>query len=518
MQSPFASLRVSEVLTPGGLSPAHRTTPATLNPARRHVPAYARSPLRCNLHAHLRHLPWTRWRRICLSALLLLAVFVPLSTPASAYSVLTHEQLVDLSWKSLIVPILLARYPTLTPAQLAEAHAYAYGGCAIQDLGYYPFGNPFFSDLTHYVRSGDFVRSLFLNARNADELAFAIGALSHYVGDTIGHSQAINPSVADEFPRLRAKYGPSVNYAEDEHAHVQTEFAFDINQISKHRLAPSTYLRHIGIEVPERQLAAAFYETYGLPIQTILGEHHPTVRTYRFGVRSFLPRIAYAENLLHHNRFPADTPGPELDRYISQITQLSTEAGWDAVRKRPGVGTYLLAGFIVICPKIGPAALFSIKGPTVSTEDLYIESVNRSSTSLRTLLDELAVAGRRSPDTSPQPGDALDTLAGKLVPNRDLDTGRRVQPGGYRLTDQTYAKLLDRITRDPSRPVPAGLRQDVLDYYADPNAPIFTRRHPAQWARVQADLARLRQLTPAKDNLLPPPADVIPTPTESPAN
>src|ERR1700760_3974965 len=184
--------------------------------------------------------------------------------PAGAYSLLTHEQLIDLTWQSSIVPLLKSRYPDLTPDQIEHARAYAYGGCVIQDIGYYPFGDKFFSDLTHYVRSGDFVVNLFRNAGNADELAFAVGALSHYIGDSIGHSQATNLAVPIEFPKLEAKYGHSVNYAEGENQHVQTEFAFDINEIAHHRLAPVHYLRHIGLAVPTRQLSLAFYQTYGL--------------------------------------------------------------------------------------------------------------------------------------------------------------------------------------------------------------------------------------------------------------
>src|SRR3954449_9740949 len=140
--------------------------------------------------------------RILFLAFLLIGV-----RQSHAYSVQTHELLIDLNWKSTIRPFLLGHFPRVTEAQLERAHAYAYGGCAIQDLGYYPFGNSFFSDLTHYVRSGDFVWSLFRNAHNANELAFAIGALTHYLGDSIGHSQATNPAVATTFPKLAAKYG-----------------------------------------------------------------------------------------------------------------------------------------------------------------------------------------------------------------------------------------------------------------------------------------------------------------------
>ena len=200
--------------------------------------------------------------RKILLILLLLLVLRP--QHAAAYSLMTHEQLIDLTWQDSIVPLLLSRYPNLTPAELENARAYAYGGCVVQDIGYYPFGDQFFSNLTHYVRSGDFVVNLFRSAHNANELAFAIGALSHYIGDSVGHPEATNLAVAVEFPKLRARYGPTISYAEGRHQHVQTEFAFDINQIAHRRVAPLSYLRHVGLKVPVNQLGLAFYQTYGI--------------------------------------------------------------------------------------------------------------------------------------------------------------------------------------------------------------------------------------------------------------
>jgi hypothetical protein len=186
------------------------------------------------------------------------------SAPAFAYSLLTHEQLIDLTWDDSIVPMLLSRYPNLTPAQLEEARSYAYGGCVIQDIGYYPFGQASLSNLTHYVRSGDFVMALFRNAKSVDELAFAVGALSHYVGDSIGHPLATNLSVPMSFPKLRDEYGRSVNYAEGKVQHVEVEFAFDVDEETHGRTAPLHYHRHIGMNVSMRQLALAYYQTYGL--------------------------------------------------------------------------------------------------------------------------------------------------------------------------------------------------------------------------------------------------------------
>ncbi len=404
---------------------------------------------------------------------LALCVSLMMASPPSgkAYGLLTHHQLIDQAWDTVIVPILLKRFPSLTAAQLREAHAYAYGGCVVQDFGYYPFANAFFSDLTHYVRTGDFVQKLFQHAHTADEFAFAIGALSHYVGDSIGHSQATNPSVAITFPKLRAKYGSSVNYAEGKVQHSQVEWAFDANQAAKLRLAPAAYVREIGLDVPREQLAAAFYETYGIPLQEIIKGPFPAMKTFRFGARSFLPHFTYAEAVLHKGQFPADTPGPEFQQYERRIGQLSKEEGWPHYRRNPGIRIHLLVGLIVILPKIGMLKMLAIKGPTVETERAYIASVNLSTAALAVDLQRLM-------------GTQIDI---GLV-DRDLDTGQPVVPGGYPLTDKTYARLLARVTKVPADAIPAGLKQDIIAYYADPAAPISTKKKPNEWAAVQKQL------------------------------
>jgi hypothetical protein len=396
----------------------------------------------------------------------------------NAYGVLTHHQLIDQAWNTVIVPILLNRFPSLTTEQLREAHAYAYGGCVVQDFGYYPFANEFFSDLTHYVRTGDFVQKLFQHAQTADEFAFAIGALSHYVGDTIGHSQATNLSVASTFPKLSGKYGSSVNYAQGKQQHVQVEWAFDANQAAKLRLAPAAYVQDIGLEVPREQLAAAFYETYGIPLREIVSGPLPAMKTFRFGARSFLPKLTYAQAVLHKRQFPADTPGPELEQYERQIGQLPKEEGWDQYRRKPGVRIHLLGGLIVILPKIGTLKGLAIKGPTEDTERAYIASVNHSTLTLAVYLRQL-----------------MGTQIDLGLEDRDLDTGQKVVPGGYLLTDKTYAQLLARITKVPAEPIPAGLKQDIVAYYADPAAPISTRKKPREWAVVQERLQVLIGMT-----------------------
>ncbi len=413
-------------------------------------------------------------------ALLTLSLLV-LPPESRAYSVLTHEQLIDLSWKPLIEPLLLSRFPRTTPDQMRAAHAYAYGGCAIQDMGYYPFGKTFFSDLTHYVRTGDFITSLLRNARTVDEYAFALGALSHYVGDNIGHRDAINLAAALAFPKLEKRFGPSVTYDEDPHAHVRVEFAFDVSEISKHRLAPAAYLEFIGLQVSRRLLQQSFEQTYALRLHSVLGKEGPAIRSYRSSVRSFIPRFAYAETVIHREQFPPDSQDHEFEIYTERISQADFEITWNAYRRHPRLRTHLIALLIRILPKIGPLSDLAIKVPDQHTDDLYVRSLNRSFELFRSLLADF----KAHPDRIP------------AIPNRDLDTGDRSKPGAYALTDETYAELLHRITSDHVQPVPADLRQDLLNFYADPTAPISTKKNQKKWQRVLKEIAILQQTTAA---------------------
>jgi Zinc dependent phospholipase C len=417
-----------------------------------------------------------RLKAPCSVLLTLAIIVVPL--PAPAYSVLTHEELIDLAWDDSIRPLLQSRYPGISHAALAEAHAYAYGGSAIQDMGYYPFGKQFFSNLTHYVRTGDFVASLFRNAHNANELAFAVGALSHYLGDNTGHSECINVATPVEFPRLEHKYGNIVTYDESPHGHVRTEFAFDIDQLSHHRLAPAAYLRHVGFKVPRALVERSFYETYGLPLEQVLGPVVPAMRSYRWSVRSFIPRFAWAEALLHHNHMPPDVNDAAFQTFAQDVQNADFQRHWAASRKSAGFVTHVLAVVIVIIPKIGVISDLAIRGPDVQTEQQYVHSVNDTMAQFRDILHRMRE----------QPSEPI------VLANRDLDTGNLVRPGAYRLTDETYAVLLQKITAEPGREVPFGIRRDLLAFYSDPNAPIITKNNQKAWTRVQEDLATLRQM------------------------
>lgn len=401
-----------------------------------------------------------------------------LAPPVFSYSFLTHETLIDIAWNQSIRPVLLAEYPHATAAQLREARACAYGGSTIQDAGYYPFGHEFFSNLTHYVRTGDFVTNLVRDSRNIDELAFALGAMSHYVGDSDGHRYAVNISVPQEFPGLQAQYGPVVTYEENPHAHVRTEFAFDVDQLSHGRFAPSGYLERVGFRVPVGLLNRAFYDTYGIRLRSVLGNEFAAIRSYRWAVRHLLPRVGYAEVLLHRHSFPPDPDTPAFHEFADQLKTADQQNHWEAYRRhKPSFGTRLLAVVIFITPKVGALSDLSIRGPKPDTEADYVNSVIRSNADYARLLGQLLRQGQKQFD----------------IPDLDLDTGYPTRPGTYRLTDETYAKLLGRVTHDSARP-PLGLRQNILAYYAVPNAPIVTKRHPRQWKKVQRNLAVLRQM------------------------
>src|SRR5579884_2827457 len=212
------------------------------------------------------------------------------SLPGYSYSVLTHEQVVDLAWKDQIRPLLLQRFPQATPDDLKRAHAFAYGGSVMQDMGYYPFGKKYFSDLVHYVRSGDFVIALVQESSDINEYAFVLGALAHYSSDNMGHP-TINRVVAIEFPKLREKFGNEVTYADDHKSHIRTEFGFDMVQVAKNRYTSDRFHDFIGFEISKPVLERAFVKTYGLQLHDVLGDEDLAIGTFRRAVSTVIPEM-----------------------------------------------------------------------------------------------------------------------------------------------------------------------------------------------------------------------------------
>ena len=400
-----------------------------------------------------------------------------LVTGASGYSVLTHEAIIDAAWKDNIVPLLMQRFPDSTEDELRNAHGYAYGGAIIQDMGYYPFGSAFFSDLAHYVRSGDFVLNMLSEAGNLNEYAFALGALSHYVADIDGHP-AVNQAVAIEYPKLRAKYGNSVRYAQDETAHLKTEFGFDTLQVAKNRYAPAQYHDFIGFQVSEPLLERVFPVVYGLNLTDVLAHEDLAVGSYRFAIGNLIPKLTQVALKMHKKDLIRETPDFAKEKFLYRLSRSDYETEWGNTYERPGVGTRILAALLRIVPTIGPFKGLGFKNPTPKTEDLYITSINKTTDQFQTLLDQ--------------------AKAGKLaLTNNDLDDGNLTARGEYSLADETYAALLAKLSAAKFDQTSAQLRRNILEFYAGTSMPIEAKQDPAQWQTIQANLGQLKAAEPA---------------------
>src|ERR1700690_3360645 len=320
-----------------------------------------------------------------LAAFLLIVLMGSGSSPA--YSVLTHEEIVDLLWTDEIRPLLLKRYPELTEQQITEAHAYAYGGAVIQDLGYYPFGSREFSDLVHYVRSGDFVRELLLESQDVNEYAFALGALSHYASDIAGHP-AVNLAVAIEYPKLRAKYGKSVRYAQDKTAHLKTEFGFDMAQVAKNRYASQQYHDFIGFKVSKPLLERVFPVVYGVDLKGVLAHEDLSIGSYRYSVSRLIPQMTQVALQIHKKDLMRETPDFAKQKFLYRLSRSGYEKEWGKDYVKPGVGTRILSTLLRYMPRIGPFKGLGFKNPTPQTEDMYFKSINLTVDQYRAFLHE----------------------------------------------------------------------------------------------------------------------------------
>jgi zinc dependent phospholipase C len=393
-----------------------------------------------------------------------------------AYSVLTHEEIVDLLWADEIRPLLLKRFPRLTEDQIKEAHAYAYGGAVIQDLGYYPFGNREFSDLVHYVRSGDFVRELVIESQDVNEYAFALGALSHYSADIAGHP-AVNQAVAIEYPKLRAKFGKSVRYAQDKTAHLKTEFGFDTVQVAKNRYASQQYHDFIGFLVSKPLLERVFPVVYGMELKDVLTHEDMAVGSYRFAVSRVIPQMTRVALQTHKKELMHETPNFARKKFLYRLSRSGYEKEWGKDYVKPGLGARVLSTLLRYMPKVGPFKGLAFNNPTAKTEDLYIKSINTTVDQYRTFLEQVRD----------------DKLA---LPNVDLDSGQPAKATEYSLTDDAYAKLLSQVAGRKFDLTMPKLRANIMAFYSDLSVPIETKKNPSDWRNLLTELDQLKSMTP----------------------
>src|SRR6266852_5277070 len=401
-----------------------------------------------------------------------LGLAVVLTQVCGAYSVLTHEQVVDFLWKDDLQPLLKKRFPSATEDDLKKAHAFAYGGSLVQDMGYYPFGNKYFSDLTHYVRTGDFIVNLLNEASDLNEYAFALGALAHYSSDNCGHP-VINQSVALQYPKLRKKFGSEVTYEDDPKAHIRTEFGFDMVQVAKNRYTSDRYHDFIGFNVSQHLLEKAFLKTYGLKLDDVLVDEDAAIESFRRAVSKFIPKLTRAALLNRRDELVRDTPNFSERQFLYRLSRTNYEKDWGKGYRRPSFGIRVLAFLLRIIPKVGPASALAFKIPSTQTEDMYIKSVDRTFDNYSALLRQVRDGNLNLPDT-------------------DCDTGRPTSAAEYSLADKTYAQLLDDISEGHFARLTPELRSNILAFYSDLNAPFHTKKNRKSWEQTQRELEQLK--------------------------
>jgi hypothetical protein len=366
---------------------------------------------------------------------------------APAYSVLTHEAIIDSAWPKQLRPMLLARFPNATDDQLRQAHGYLYGGAIIQDMGYYPFGSKFFSDLVHYARSGDFVLALLKEAEDSGDIndyAFALGSLAHYAADNLGHPDAVNRTVPMVYPKLRAKFGRAVTYEDDPAAHLKTEFGFDVIEVARGQYANEAYHDFIGFKVAKPLLERAFEDTYGIPLKDLFTSLDLALGTYRFAVSQAIPEMTKAAWAARKKDIQTLQSGMTRRRYIYRISVAAYQKDWDNQYKKPGPGARFLAFLFRLVPKIGPFKAFAFKVPPASAEKLFVASLD---------------------DTIRRYGELLENVRSHSLqlPNQNFDTGRPSRQGEYRLADETYAKLAERLNHDKA-PISDSLAANIAAF------------------------------------------------------
>jgi hypothetical protein len=413
--------------------------------------------------------------REALALVSVLALLLVNPEKTEAYSVTSHQAIIDVVWEPNIKPAIRKRFPNATAEEIDRGQAYAYGGAIIQDLGYYPYGSPFFSDLTHYIRSGDFILAMLRDSRDVYEYSFALGAMAHYAADNNGHRVGVNRSVPILYPKLKKKYGDSVSYEDDKLAHIKTEFGFDVLEVAKERFAPESYHDYIGFEVAPRVLEQAFQETYGLDLKKVLGDETKVLKSYRHAVSDLLPKATRIAWDLKKDEIQRDEPGITRQKFLYNLKRANYEKEWGKDYVKPKFSDKVLAFIYKILPKIGPLKVLQFKTPTPETQRMFEASFNQTLDQYRTLLNEERESGKPA------------------LMNGNFDLGEVSGPGKYRLSDTTHAKLLDKLADQKFAGMRPEIRAELLDYFSASDTPFAMKKDKKLWAKVQTELEELKR-------------------------
>src|SRR5580765_569956 len=407
---------------------------------------------------------------------LLLGAILCVPQQARAYSVLAHEANIDALWETSLRPLLSRRFPRATRDEVAQARAYAYGGAVIQDLGYYPFGSHFFSNLLHYVRTGDFVEAMIRESHDVNEYAFALGALAHYPADNVGHPDGVDRAVAMMYPKLRAEHGDSVTYADSPATHVIVEFSFDVVQAAGGGYVSDMYQSFVGFQVAKPVLERAFLATYGLEVKDVFMSEDLAIGSYRHAVGETLAdrtRIAWRDKREEIQKL---NPGAAQEKFIFNLSPQEYDKAYGTEYQKPSLLARFLGVLYKLVPKIGPLRPLQFKAPSQEAEALFLASFKGTRERFRAALDALG-RGR------------LD------LPNTDFDTGKPSAHGEYTLADATYAELLDRVTGHRLASVPDALRRNINAFYAAAPHKRSSRKERKRAAQIKKSLAALNKDT-----------------------
>ena len=388
------------------------------------------------------------------------------------FSVLAHQAVVDRCWEDSIVPALRQRFPAASEQELEEAHAFAYGGSHIADLGYFPFGSHLFSDLVHYVRSGHFVTTLLDDASTLDELAFALGAASHYVADTIGHPEATNRVVPEIYPDLRAQHGDSVTYADDHAAHIETEFRFDVLQLTRNHQSPDLFKHAIAFAVPEPLLDRAFRETYGLGLDDLFASTEIAITTYRWGFREMLQEATGIAWELYQADIQALDPTATPQQFVGSMSRTDFEKEFGNSYREAGYFAKVFSWMVKAVPSVGPLAQLPYKALPPEAREQFSAAFEHAVAEYRTVV-------ARSRENRLH----LD--------DRNLDTGKPTRKGEYQPADQAYTELVEKLDAHDYAEASNEVRSEIVRFYSDPSAaPVVDEDADAALTEKRA-LARL---------------------------
>lgn len=358
---------------------------------------------------------------------------------ARAFSVLAHQAVIDRTWDDAIVPALRARHPDATPDDLQRARAYAYGGSHVADLGYFPFGSRLFTDLVHYVRSGDFVAALIDEAQTVDELAFALGAASHWQTDSIGHAEATNRVVPILDPELRHEHGDEVTYAENGRAHMSTEFRFDVLQLARSPQNGDLFQHAVAFEVAKPVLERAVKRTYGIELEELFVDADVAIATYRWGFRELMQEATGIAWSLYEDDIHETDPSATRDGFVADMSRADFEEQFGASYRQAGYFTRILSWFTAPFPEIGPLEDLPYEPLPPEARERFFAAFDQAVTEYRDLVARL------------QRGD-------QKLENRNLDTGRPTRLGEYPPADEAWAELVEALDEKGLDAVPGEVR------------------------------------------------------------